>query len=75
MYAAEINKMNKTMNSEAGTVADAGESVEEETIRIEDMTCLKFGVISIYQLKDIIARKHVSLKSSANHSESKPAET
>ena len=70
-FVAEINKMNKSMNSggEGGT-----ETVEEETIRIEDLACNKFGVTSIYQFKDIIHRKNEQLKGSLS-GEGKPAET
>ena len=56
-YAEEINKMNKSMNS--GAPGDSGtETVEQETIRIEDLACNRFSLTSIYQLKDVIARKH-----------------
>ena len=70
-FVAEINKMNKSMNSgnEGGT-----ETVEDETIRIEDMACNKFGVTSIYQFKEIVHRKNEQLKGGAT-SEAKPAET
>ena len=64
-FVAEISKMNQSMNS--GGVGT--ETVEEETIRIEDLACNKFGVTSIYQFKDIIHRKNEQLKGASEAAE------
>jgi hypothetical protein len=40
-------------------------SVDEETLKIEDATCLKFNLASVYQLRDIISRKNKALSEKA----------
>ena len=64
-YAEKINEMNKAMQNTSasgivgGTTVATGAlpSVEEQMIKIEDTTCMKFRLPSIYQLKDVISKK------------------
>ena len=53
--------MNKSMlDTSAGNTGESSKnlpSVEEQVLRIEDMTCLKFKLQSIYQLKEVIGSK------------------
>jgi hypothetical protein len=64
-YAEKINEMNKAMQNTSasgivgGTTVATGAllSVEEQMIKIEDTTCMKYRLPSIYQLKDVISKK------------------
>jgi hypothetical protein len=61
-YAEQINEMNKAMQSTdtvgAATAATTGlPSVEEQMIKIEDTTCMKYKLPSIYQLKEVVSKK------------------
>ena len=57
--------MNKAMQNTSasgivgGTTVATGAlpSVEEQMIKIEDTTCMKYRLPSIYQLKDVISKK------------------
>jgi len=57
-YAEQINEMNKTMqNTSASGATTALPSVEEQMIKIEDTTCMKYRLPSIYQLKEVVSKK------------------
>ena len=61
-YAEQINEMNKAMQSTdtvgaAATATTGLPSVEEQMIKIEDTTCMKYKLPSIYQLKEVVSKK------------------
>ena len=47
-YAEQINEMNKGLQNNSGGNTSSLPSVEEQMLRIEDNTCLKFNLPSIY---------------------------